>query len=208
MSLNGSAEEVASRLHRIGAYRLSVPGFSGIDATAVCRRVHLFRQTSGPPFRESERHRGPALWEAFRKPLSQRACLPRPERCVASRPRRRRISRRDRPSRVDSALRHQPHCLLAASRQSLAPEPQSTSVVLAPALNVVDLELTRLQHLDGVADVVQFAAGEDVFLDEAVLRPPFVELLPRRLCPACDRVIEEDPAVAQQHAFILRKYVG
>ena len=75
---------------------------------------------------------------------------------------------------------------------------QGARVVLAPALDVVDLEADRLHRLQRVADVVELEARKHVFLHQPPLRGRVAEAAAACPCPPRDAVVEQQPAVAEQ----------
>src|SRR5215218_3459430 len=90
--------------------------------------------------------------------------------------------------------------LIVVCEQAVVPEPAGALVVLAPALDVVDLEAVALEALDRVADVVELAARKDVAGQDCELGPFLQEHLVGALRRTGDGMVEEE-AVALQHAL-------
>ena len=74
------------------------------------------------------------------------------------------------PDAVDP-IAHRLDRLLPVGGQAFAPAPGRLGIVVPPALDVMDLEARLLEKRDGVADIVELAAGKDIARQGALLGP-------------------------------------
>src|SRR5690606_21927848 len=137
----------------------------------VPRDISLQWQTAGPgPSQivsaiEISSRRRKRWWTPRR---FARQCLENP--CAATREGERDTREISDPDAI-LLLAYQANCLFPRSGEALAPELASAGIVWPPSFDVVHLESSALHGYDRVANVVELAAGKNVFRQRTLFGP-------------------------------------